>query len=67
MKRKGLQKTGYVQPKFSSFWHTGLSGGAPDSVRCTRLDSGEKAALGKSSAAYGYNSPDCPVVHQTVR
>jgi hypothetical protein len=23
--------------------------------------SGEKAALGKSSAAYGLNSPDCPV------
>jgi hypothetical protein len=23
--------------------------------------SGEKAALGKRSAAYGYNSPDCPV------
>jgi hypothetical protein len=43
-----LQKTGCVQPKFSSVWHTGLSGGAPDSVRCARLDSGEKAALGKN-------------------
>jgi hypothetical protein len=40
---------------------TGLSGGAPDSVRCARLDSGEKAALRKSSAAYDYNSSDCPV------
>jgi hypothetical protein len=29
--------------------------------------SGEKAALGNSSAAYDYNSPDCPVVHRTVR
>jgi hypothetical protein len=28
--------------------------------------SGEKAALGNSSAAYDYNSPDCPVVHRTV-
>jgi hypothetical protein len=62
-----LQKTGCVQPKFSSVWHTGLSDGAPDSVRCTRLVSDEKAALGKSLAAYGYNSPDCPVVHWTVR
>jgi hypothetical protein len=30
-------------------------------VRCTRLGSGELATLGNSSAAYGYNSPDCPV------
>jgi hypothetical protein len=34
------------QPNFSSDWHTGLSGGAPDSVRCARLVSGEKAAPG---------------------
>ena len=45
----------------SSVWHTGLSGGAPDSVRCARLNSGELAALGNSPAMYGYNSPDCPV------
>jgi hypothetical protein len=56
-----------VQPKLSLVWHTGLSGGAPDSVRCARLVFDEKAALGKSSAAYDYNSPDCPVVHRTVR
>jgi hypothetical protein len=30
-------------------------------------DSGELAALGTSTAVYDYNSPDCPVVHQTVR
>jgi hypothetical protein len=41
--------------------------GAPDSVRCARLASGELAALGKTSAACGYKSPDCPVVHRTVR
>jgi hypothetical protein len=41
--------------------------GAPDSVRCARLGSGELATLGNSSAAYGYNSLDCPVVHRTVR
>jgi hypothetical protein len=40
---------------------TGLSGGAPDSVRCARLGSGKLATLGNSSAAYGYNSPNCPV------
>jgi hypothetical protein len=41
--------------------HRTVSGGAPNSVRCARLISGEKAALGKRSAVYDYNSPDCPV------
>jgi hypothetical protein len=50
-----------VQPRLSTVWHTGLSGGAPDSVRCARLVSGELATLGKTSAVYDYNSPDCPV------
>jgi hypothetical protein len=67
MKRKDCKRLGCVQPKSSSVWHTGLSGGAPDSVRWGRLNSGEKTALRKSLAAYGYNSPDCPVVHRTVR
>jgi hypothetical protein len=40
------ERHGSVQLNFSSVWHTGLSGGAPDSVRSTRLVSGEKAALG---------------------
>jgi hypothetical protein len=37
----------------SSAWHTGLSGGAPDRVRCARLGDGELAALGKTTEAYG--------------
>jgi hypothetical protein len=36
-------------------------------VRCARLVSGELTTLGNSSAVYDYNSPDCPVVHRTVR
>jgi hypothetical protein len=36
-----------VQPNLSSAWHTGLSGGAPYSVRCARLAGGELAALRK--------------------
>jgi hypothetical protein len=44
-----------------------LSLGAPGSVRCARLGSGELATLGNSSVVYGYNSLDCPVVHRTVR
>jgi hypothetical protein len=38
-----------VQPRLSTVWHTGLSGGAPDSVRCARLVSGE---LWETLAAY---------------
>jgi hypothetical protein len=63
---KKQKRLGSVQPKLRSVWHTGLSGGAPDSVRCARLVSGEKAALGKRSAAYDYNSPDCPVSQRSA-
>jgi hypothetical protein len=49
-----------VQPKSSSAWHTGLSGGAPDSVRCARLASGEQATLGK-------NRQRTAIIHRTVR
>jgi hypothetical protein len=56
-----MKKLGCVQPRLSSVWHTGLSGGAPDSVRCARLTRREVAALGNSPTAYDYNSSDCPV------
>jgi hypothetical protein len=69
-----LEMTWLVQPKFAQFGYTGLSGGASDSVRwCTgqcpvrQAGSGELAALGTSTAVYGYKSPDCPVVHRTIR
>jgi hypothetical protein len=39
------KELGSVQPNFSSVWHTGLSGGAPDSVQCARLILGELSAL----------------------
>jgi hypothetical protein len=44
---------GCVQSNSSSVWHIGPSGGAPDSVRCTRLVDGELGALGKTAKAYG--------------
>jgi hypothetical protein len=31
------KRLGCEQPNFSSDWHTELSDGAPDSVRCARL------------------------------
>jgi hypothetical protein len=62
-----LEKSWQSQPTPARAWHTGLSGGAPDSVRCPRLVNGELAALGKRERRSGYNSSDCPVMHQTVR
>jgi hypothetical protein len=49
-----------VQPKSYSAWHTRLSGGAPDSVRCARPASGEHATLRK-------NRRRTTIIHQTVR
>jgi hypothetical protein len=67
-RESNCKRLGCVQPNFSSVWHTGLSGGAPDSVRCARLVSGEIAALGKriSGVRLKFNglsggAPDCPV------
>jgi hypothetical protein len=57
MERKRL---GSVQPIFSSVWHTGLSGGAPDSVRCARLVRGELAALGTRRRRTA-------IIHRTVQ
>jgi hypothetical protein len=44
----------------SSAWHTGLSGGAPDSVRCPRLADVEPAALRNRRSCMAIN-------HRTVR
>jgi hypothetical protein len=46
-RKEKKKRTWLEQPRLSSVWHTGLSGGAPDSVRCARLDSGKQATLGK--------------------
>ena len=43
-----------------SVWGTGLSGGAPDSVRCARLASSELPALGSRQRRTAIN-------HRTVR
>jgi hypothetical protein len=59
-KRKKCKRLGLVQPKSSSAWHTGLSGGAPDSVWCSRPASGEQATLGKVWRR-------TTIIHQTIR
>jgi hypothetical protein len=54
------ERLGSVQPKFSSVWHTRLSGGAPDSVRCIRLVRSELVAL-------GIRRRRTTIIHRTVR
>jgi hypothetical protein len=56
-RRKGL---GSKQPTLSLVWHTGLSGGAPNSVRCARLASDELATPGKVWRR-------TTIIHRTVR
>jgi hypothetical protein len=59
-RRKEPKRLGSEQPILSSVWHTGLSGGAPESVRCATQASGEQATLGK-------NRRRTAIIHQTVR
>jgi hypothetical protein len=54
------KRTWREQPRLSSIWHTGLFDGAPDSVRCARLHSGEHATLGKLWRRTA-------IIHRTVR
>jgi hypothetical protein len=54
------KRLGCEQPNFSSAWHTGLSGGAPNSVRWCRLVCGELAAL-------GIRRRRTAIIHRTVR
>jgi hypothetical protein len=55
-----------VEKEMALFSHRQLGLGAPD---CPVRQVGvyQLAALGKQLTAYGYKSPDCPVVHRTVR
>jgi hypothetical protein len=71
--KSNWRRDGHGQPKPALSRCTGLSGGAPDSVRwCTgqcpvcQAGSGELAALGNKLMAYGYNSPDCPVSQRSA-
>jgi hypothetical protein len=59
-RRKELQMTWFGAAEVQLVWHTGLSSGAPDSVRCARLASGEQATLEK-------NRRRTAIIHRTVR
>jgi hypothetical protein len=63
------EKLGSMQPILSLVWHTGLSGGAPDSVRCAGLVrvnsplSGLDGGVRLKIAGPSGGAPDCPVSH----
>jgi hypothetical protein len=65
--KKGSKRKEHRKLKCSLVWRTGLSGVPPDSVRCTREDRFQTLHLRVSQAHLRYNSPNCPVCHQTVR
>jgi hypothetical protein len=58
--RKELENSWLCAANSSSAWHTGLSGGAPDRVRCARLVRGELAAL-------GIRRRRTAIIHRTVQ
>jgi hypothetical protein len=68
-RKSNYKRLGCVQPNSSLAWHTGLSRGAPDSVRCARLvrvnsplsgfEGGVRLKITKPSGG----APDCPVSH----
>jgi hypothetical protein len=57
---KKRKRVGCVQPTPTLVRHTGLSGGAPDSVWCARLAGDEPAALRKTQRR-------TTIIHRTVR
>jgi hypothetical protein len=63
----GFKRKEQKKQKAALIWRTGLSGVPPNSVRCTRVDQLELATFGFLKKPLRYNSPDCPVWHQTVR
>jgi hypothetical protein len=59
-KNKKKKRTWLEQPRLSSVWHTGLSGGAPDSVRCARPAPANWPLSGKLRRRTA-------IIHRTVR
>jgi hypothetical protein len=55
-----LEKPWLEQPRLCSVWSTGLSGGAPDSVRCARLARGKRLFSGLRRRCTA-------IIHRTVR
>ena len=72
-KEKRCKRLGCIQPRLSSVWHTGLSGGAPDSVQCARLPRPKKPLSGicRRRTAKIHRTvrcaSDCPVSQRSAK
>ena len=70
--KSSQRKVGCVQPKGCSVWSTGLSGGAPDSVRCARLTRANWPLSGiyrrRTTIIHRtvWCAPDCPVSQRSA-
>jgi hypothetical protein len=62
-----MEKTWLEQPRLCSVWVHRTVWWCTGQCSVHQAGAGQLAALGNSTAAYGYNSPDCPVVQRTVR
>jgi hypothetical protein len=68
-RESNCKRLGCVQPNSSLAWHTGLSGGAPDSVRCARLVRVNSSLSGFDGGVWlkiigpSSGAPDYPVSH----
>ena len=67
-----LEKRWLEQPRLCSVWSTGLSGGAPESVRCARLDRANWSLSGNHQRRTAIIhrtvrcAPDCPVSQRSA-
>jgi hypothetical protein len=57
---------GSKQPRLCSVWEHRTVRWCTGQCSVRQTGSGELAALGKSSATFGYNSPDCPVSQRSA-
>jgi hypothetical protein len=62
-----LEKLGSKQPRVCSVWVHRTVRWCTGQCPVRQAGSGELAALGTSTAVYGYKSPDCPVSQQSAR
>jgi hypothetical protein len=62
-----LKRSWLEQPRICSVWEHRTVRWCTGQCPVRQAGSSKMAALGTSTAVYGYNSPDCPVVHRTVR
>jgi hypothetical protein len=64
--KEQLEMSWLEQPRLCSVWEHRTVRWCTGQCPVRQADSCELAALGNSSATYGYNSPDCPVSQRSA-